>query len=269
MGDGIDALGITEQEEPGVFAGGDNFLIAVPDPLAEFVATEIVPDVLHRIEFRRVGRQGQQRDVVGDAQSAARLVPPGPVAHHDGMRSKPICVLISLRCSDIASALTLGMMIAAPTLRAWQMAPNRYAESWRLSRTMGGREPTGAQMYSRLPFWPTRASSWNQISIGLPAAEAGNAWGTRGGEVFKNPRAPHHSCSGGGAAVAVCSCRAGAAACRPSARAVPPTSERRSHGADRCSASGSPCRVPGPVLPAPCCVALPSAPRSARPDGRD
>src|SRR6185437_5804529 len=52
-----------------------------------------------------------------------------------------ICVLISLRCSDIASALTLGMMIAAPTLRAWQMAPNRYAESWRLSRTMGGREP--------------------------------------------------------------------------------------------------------------------------------
>jgi len=95
-----------------------------------------------------------------------------------------ICVLISLRCSDIASALTLGMMIAAPTLRAWQMAPNRYAESWRLSRTMGGREPTGAQMYSRLPFWPTRASSWNQISIGLPAAEAGTAWVTRVAKFF-------------------------------------------------------------------------------------
>src|SRR5689334_22395307 len=76
-----------------------------------------------------------------------------------------ICVLISLRCSDIASALTLGMMIAAPTLRAWQMAPNRYAESWRLSRTMGGREPTGAQMYSRLPFWPTRASSLHEGSV--------------------------------------------------------------------------------------------------------
>src|SRR6185369_8088859 len=111
MGDGIDALGITEQEEPGVFVGGDNFLIAVPDPFAEFVATEIVPDVLHRIEFRRVGRQGQQRDVVGDAQSAARLVPTGTVAHHDGMRAKRNL------CADLA--------------------PNRYAESWRLSRTMG------------------------------------------------------------------------------------------------------------------------------------
>jgi hypothetical protein len=68
-------------------------------------------------------------------------------------------VLISLRCSFIASALTVGMMIAAPVIRAWQIAPNRYTESWRLSRTIAGREPMGAQTYSSDPFCPILASS--------------------------------------------------------------------------------------------------------------
>ena len=47
----------------------------------------------------------------------------------------------------------------------------------------------GAQIYSSDPFCPTLASSWNQISIGLPAAEAGNASATRLGEVlfYKSP----------------------------------------------------------------------------------
>ena len=40
----------------------------------------------------------------------------------------------------------------------------------------------GAQIYSSDPFCPTLASSWNQISIGLPAAEAGNASATRLGK---------------------------------------------------------------------------------------
>jgi hypothetical protein len=69
------------------------------------------------------------------------------------------CVLISFRSSFIASVLTVGMMIAAPAPRAWQIAPNRQTESWRLSRTIGGREPTGAQIYSSDPFCPTLASS--------------------------------------------------------------------------------------------------------------
>jgi hypothetical protein len=32
------------------------------------------------------------------------------------------------------------------------------------SRTMGGREPTGPQTYSKLPFWPIRASSLHEGS---------------------------------------------------------------------------------------------------------
>jgi hypothetical protein len=79
------------------------------------------------------------------------------------------------------------------------MAPNKYAELWRLSlsRTMGGREPTGAQMYSRLPFWPTRASSWSQILIGLPAAMAlarVHATFNRGSlSPFDKRGVPHHA----------------------------------------------------------------------------
>jgi hypothetical protein len=34
-------------------------------------------------------------------------------------------VLISVRCSFIASALAAGMMMAAPTARTGQIAPNR------------------------------------------------------------------------------------------------------------------------------------------------
>jgi hypothetical protein len=81
-----------------------------------------------------------------------------------------ICELISFRCSLMASLLAAGMMIAAPTARDGHNAPNKYTESRRLSRTARGREPMGAQTYSNVPCCPTLASSWNQISTGLPAA---------------------------------------------------------------------------------------------------
>jgi nitrogen fixation protein FixH len=43
-------------------------------------------------------------------------------------------------------AVDARLMMAAPTARSGQIAPNRYAESWRLSRTAGGREPRSPQM---------------------------------------------------------------------------------------------------------------------------
>ena len=36
----------------------------------------------------------------------------------------------------------------------------------------------------RVPFWPIRASSWNQISTGFPSAAAGNASFTRAAKFF-------------------------------------------------------------------------------------
>ena len=83
--DGIDALEISDEEQPSVLTGGENCLIAVPNARAEFVPPQVIPDVFDRIEFRRVRRQRQQRDVVWNAQSFALLVPTGAVAYDDGV----------------------------------------------------------------------------------------------------------------------------------------------------------------------------------------
>ncbi|MEA2956522.1 MAG: hypothetical protein QOJ58_2022 [Alphaproteobacteria bacterium] len=85
MRDGIDSVGIADEEEPSFLAGRDDCLVAVPNAHAEFVAAEVIPDILHRIEFRRVRRQRQESDVIRDAQSLAGLVPAGTVAYHDGV----------------------------------------------------------------------------------------------------------------------------------------------------------------------------------------
>jgi len=51
-----DALGVTHQKAPGFGAGLDDGVIGVSHPVAEFVAPQVVPDVLHRVQFRRIGR---------------------------------------------------------------------------------------------------------------------------------------------------------------------------------------------------------------------
>lgn len=76
---------------------------------------------------------------------------PAPSHMTKASASRAIRAVPSLRCSVIASALTGGMMIVAPTLRLCRMTPNRGAGSCRLWRTIGRREPIGAQMDFRLP----------------------------------------------------------------------------------------------------------------------
>jgi hypothetical protein len=41
-----------------------------------------------------------------------------------------------------------------------------------------------AQIRVSVPFWPILASSWNQISSGLPRALAGSAWITVSAKFF-------------------------------------------------------------------------------------
>jgi hypothetical protein len=50
--------------------------------------------------------------------------------------------------------LAAGAMIAAPTAHAGQIAPKMYAVSWRLSRTIDGREPIGAPHITKRTFPP-------------------------------------------------------------------------------------------------------------------
>jgi hypothetical protein len=52
MRDGLDALVVAHEKVPGIFARGDDCFVAVPDQPTELVAAEIIPDVLHWVEFR-------------------------------------------------------------------------------------------------------------------------------------------------------------------------------------------------------------------------
>jgi hypothetical protein len=54
-----------DEEIPCILACGDDRLVAVPNQCAELIAAEIFPDILNRVQLRRVGRQMRQSDVVG------------------------------------------------------------------------------------------------------------------------------------------------------------------------------------------------------------
>jgi len=44
-------MGIADEKIPGILAGSLDGLVADPDPSTELVATQVVPDVLHWVEF--------------------------------------------------------------------------------------------------------------------------------------------------------------------------------------------------------------------------
>ncbi len=46
-----DSVGVADQEVPSFLASGDNCLVAIPDQQAQFVAAQVLPDVLHCVEF--------------------------------------------------------------------------------------------------------------------------------------------------------------------------------------------------------------------------
>src|SRR5467141_481738 len=50
------AVAIGEERIPSLAACLDDVLVALPDPHAELIATQILPDVLDRVELGRVGR---------------------------------------------------------------------------------------------------------------------------------------------------------------------------------------------------------------------
>lgn len=147
----VDAIRIADQEHRGVLAGDEGCLVAIPDTPTEPVAAQVAPDALHRIEFGRVGRPWQQRDVLGDTQSPALPVPTAASRTTAARTPYVAWMLISTRCSVVASGLITGIMIAAPRLRAWQVARNKQAGSRRLTRSICGREPICAACGPSLP----------------------------------------------------------------------------------------------------------------------
>ena len=61
-------------------------MVTVEDREGALVGAQIGPDVFNRIQFGRIGRQGQERDGVGHGE-ALRAVPSRPVEDQDGMGS--------------------------------------------------------------------------------------------------------------------------------------------------------------------------------------
>ena len=56
---------------PSIAAGIDDGVVAVEDTIAELVLAQVLPDILDRIEFGRIGRQLEQADVVRHLELAA------------------------------------------------------------------------------------------------------------------------------------------------------------------------------------------------------
>src|SRR3954471_2284567 len=86
--DGAYAFGIVDQEVPGLSAGFDDVVVGIPNPGAELVLTQIVPDVFHRVQLGTVGRQGEQGEIGRYLQLLAPLMPSRPVADQDGVRRR-------------------------------------------------------------------------------------------------------------------------------------------------------------------------------------
>jgi len=66
--DRSDAVVVVCEECPGVAGLVENVVVTVEDGDREFIATQIFPDVFDRVEFWRVGRQRDERDVVWDGE---------------------------------------------------------------------------------------------------------------------------------------------------------------------------------------------------------
>src|SRR6202022_5181907 len=63
--DGSDAVVVVCEECLGVAGLVENVVVTVEDGDREFIATQIFPDVFDWVEFWPVGRQRDERDVVG------------------------------------------------------------------------------------------------------------------------------------------------------------------------------------------------------------
>src|SRR5260221_4735360 len=83
------SIGRCDQGVPGAAARLDDSLVGLPDAVAQEILPEEFPDVFHWVEFRSIGWQRHQGDVLGNIESSAGLVPAGAVENEDGVGAWP------------------------------------------------------------------------------------------------------------------------------------------------------------------------------------
>ena len=70
---------------PGVAASIEDGVVISEDAVCEVVLAKELPDIFCRVEFWRVGRQGQKRDVAGNIEACGLFVIAGAVHDDDGV----------------------------------------------------------------------------------------------------------------------------------------------------------------------------------------
>src|SRR4051812_25054299 len=125
-GDRGEPVGRRHEPVPGVAAGRDDGVVVGPDPQAELVLAQVLPDVLDRVQLGAVARQRQEGEVLRDGEAAGR-VPARPAPSSTTTACAPGATWrpISARCRPVASVLAYGRTSPAPTARSGQTAPNR------------------------------------------------------------------------------------------------------------------------------------------------
>jgi hypothetical protein len=80
----FDCVRLVDEFLPSLACGVDDGIVAVEDAVGEPVLAQILPDVLDRVQFRRAGRQEDQRHVLGNIELRGG-VPAGPVEQQNGV----------------------------------------------------------------------------------------------------------------------------------------------------------------------------------------
>src|SRR3954471_14630716 len=86
-GDRGEPVGRRHEPVPGLAAGRDDRVVVGPDPQAELVLAQVLPDVLDRVQLGAVARQRQEAEVLEDGEVPGR-VPARPVEHDHGVRAR-------------------------------------------------------------------------------------------------------------------------------------------------------------------------------------
>ncbi len=73
-----------EEFSPGLACGVDDGVVSFEDTVGKPVLAQILPDVLDRVQFRRAGRQEDQRHVPGDVELCGG-VPAGSIEEQNGV----------------------------------------------------------------------------------------------------------------------------------------------------------------------------------------
>ena len=121
IGDDVVLVGQPLPPRPaGVSQGGD----VLEHVVGEAVRFQEQNDLLHRIEFRTVGRQMHERQVGGTRRSPERCQP-APSSTITPCAPGATAAPITARCSFIDAVFALSATWAMPTPRCAQVAPNR------------------------------------------------------------------------------------------------------------------------------------------------